>query len=156
MAAESIFVLPKLLPRERAVERVAGFLTRLPVEKAWRVSVTEQRRTRTNQQNRYLFGIVYPTILQGGGESLAGWDAKDLHEFFLGEHFGWKDKRVPKTPRNPEGIESVPVRTTTRDEFGNRAVLNKQDFSDYVAFIQRFAATKGVYVPDPEDFDGAS
>jgi hypothetical protein len=45
----------------------------------------------------------------------------------------------------------VPVRTTTRDENGNRDVLNKQQFSDYVAFIQRFAASKGIFIPDPED-----
>ena len=135
--AESIFQLPKNLPRDRAIERVAGFLSRLPLEKAWRVAVTEQKRTRTQQQNRYLWGVAYPAILAGGGEALAGWHAEDLHEYFLGEHFGWETldgfgrKRLK------------PLRRSSR--------LTTQEFSDFVAFIQRKAAEFGVYCPDPEE-----
>lgn len=136
VTAESIFVLPKLLPRDRAIERVAGFLARLPQEKAWRVSVQEQKRTRTQQQNRYLWGVAYPAILTGGGEALAGWDAEDLHEYFLGEHFGWETL---------EGFGRKRVKPLRRS-----AKLTTQEFSDHVAFIQRKAAEFGVYVPDPE------
>jgi hypothetical protein len=136
VTAESIFVLPKMLPRERAIEKVAGFLSRLPQEKAWRVSVQEQRRTRTQQQNRYLWGICYPAILTGGGEALAGWDAEDLHEYFLGEHFGWETL---------EGFGRKRVKPLRRS-----AKLTTQEFSDHVAFIQRKAAELGIFVPDPE------
>jgi hypothetical protein len=135
--AESIFTLPKMLPRERAIERVAGFLARLPVEKAWRVSVQEQKRTRTQQQNRYLWGVAYPAILAGGGEALGGWTAEDLHEYFLGEHFGWETL---------EGFGRKRIKPLRRS-----AKLSTLEFSDFVAFIQRKAAEFGVYVPDPNE-----
>ena len=136
MSAESIFTLPKMLPRDRAIERVAGFLSRLPQEKAWRVSVTEQKRTRTQQQNRYLWGVAYPAILAGGGEALGGWTAEDLHEYFLGEHFGWETL---------EGFGRKRVKPLRRS-----AKLTTQEFSDYVGFIQRKSAELGIFVPDPE------
>jgi hypothetical protein len=136
MTGESIFTLPKLLPRDRAIERVAGFLARLPQDKAWRVSVTEQKRRRTTQQNRYLFGCVYPTILAGGGEMLRGWTADDLHELFLIEHFG---------SETIEGFGKKRLKPLKRS-----AKLNTQEFSDFVAFIQRRAAELGIFVPDPE------
>ena len=136
MSAESIFTLPKELPRTRAIERVAGFLSRLPQDKAWRVSVTEQKRTRTQQQNRYLWGVAYPAILAGGGEALSGWHAEDLHEYFLGEHFGWETL---------EGFGRKRMKPLRRS-----AKLTTQEFSDYVAFVQRKAAELGIFVPDPE------
>jgi hypothetical protein len=131
------FVLPRLMPRERAIERISTFLARLSQERAWAVTVEEQKRTRTSQQNRYLWGVAYPTILRGGGEHLGGWTAEDLHEYFLGEHFGWEvldgmgRKRVK------------PIRRSAR--------LSTVEFSDFVAFIQRKAADLGIYVPDPEE-----
>jgi hypothetical protein len=137
MTAESIFTLPKLMPRDRAIERVAGFLTRLPQDKAWRVSVAEQKRTRTQSQNRYLWGVAYPAILAGGGEALGGWTAEDLHEYFLGEHFGWETL---------EGFGRKRMRPIRRS-----AKLTTLEFSDYVGFIQRKAAELGIYVPDPNE-----
>jgi hypothetical protein len=145
MTAESIFTLPKLLPRDGAIQRVAGFLSRLPLEKAWRVSVQEQRRTRSLAQNAYLHGVAYKIL-----SDATGYELDEIAEFLCGTYFGWKDKRVPKTPRNPEGVESVPIRTTTRNDAGKRDVLKTTEFSDYVAFVQRFAADKGLYIPDPE------
>ena len=70
----------------------------------------------------------------------------------MGTYFGWKEVKVPKKPSNPAGVESRPIRTTTTDETGKRRVLNKQEFSDYVAFIQRFAAAKGVHISDPDEY----
>ena len=133
--AESIFTLPKALPRDRAIERVAGFASLLPQDKAWRVTVAEQKRPRTQQQNRYLWGVAYPAILAGGGEALAGWDAEDLHEYFLGEHFGWE---------TIEGFGRKRIKPLRRS-----AKLTTLEFSDHVAFIQRKAAEFGVYVPGP-------
>jgi hypothetical protein len=126
--------------------RAAAFIQSLPVDRAWRVVVELWKPTRTSQQNRYLHGVCYKTLADA-----IGYETEEVAEFLLGTHFGWKDKPVPKKPSNPTGIESVPVRTTTIDENGKRAVLSKQAFSDYVAFIQRFAASKGVYIPDPEE-----
>ena len=134
------FVLPKLAVGERSdgmVAKIAGFLVRLPADKAWRVSVVEQKRTRTQQQNRYLWGVAYPAILAGGGEALGGWTAEDLHEYFLGEHFGWETL---------EGFGRKRIKPLRRS-----AKLSTLEFSDFVAFIQRKAAEFCVYVPDPNE-----
>jgi hypothetical protein len=86
-------------------------------------------------QNAFLWGVVYPSILEGGGEALAGWQKDDLHEFMLGEHFGWETLTL--------GGKTVhkPVRRSSR--------LNKQDFSDYLEFLSRRAAELGIVIPEP-------
>lgn len=118
--------------RPGAVERFAKVLNALDAEKAWEITVIEQKRRRSEQQNRYLWGVVYKTIC----EHLPGWDANDVHEYFLGEHFGWEvlegmGKRRMK-----------PIRRSSR--------LNKMEFADYIAFIQRSMAERGVYIPDAQ------
>src|SRR5574343_441460 len=132
-----VFTLAKAIRRDSAIERIVAFLGRLPMAKAWRVEVTEQKRTRTQQQNRYLWGVAYPAILSGGGEALAGWTAEDLHEYFLGEHFGWETIEGFGRKRHK------PLRRSSR--------LTTVEFSDFVGFIQRKAAELGIYVPDPEE-----
>ena len=72
----------------------------------------------------------------------------DIHVFMCGTHFGWVDRKVPKTPRNPDGIESVPFRTTTRDEAGKRNVLTVADFNRFLGTVERMAAQAGVFIPE--------
>lgn len=140
------FLLPKLLSRVGQIARIGRFLADLPAGKAWKIEVTEARSERSIQQNRYLNGVAYKLI----GDK-TGYERDEVSEYFCGLYWGWKEKRVPKKPSCPSGIESVPVRTTTTDETGERSVLNKQDFADYVAFIQRFAAKKlELCIPDPD------
>jgi hypothetical protein len=64
-----------------------------------------------------------------------------------GRFWGWKDIKVPKTPRNPEGLASVPVRSTTRDEDGKRNVIDKETFAKFVDMVDRVAAQAGVFIP---------
>jgi len=89
-----------------------------------KVSITPITDDRTDPQNAYLFGVCYPPICEASGYIVA-----DIHEWVCGQFFGWVDKKVPKTPNNPNGLESVPRRTTTRDENGKRDVMEKKDFS---------------------------
>lgn len=103
------------------------------------VEVSAWKPTRSNEQNDYLWKC-YRQI----GDAM-GYDAEDVHEYALGRYFGWMDVRVPKTPRNPEGIASVPIRTTTRPK-----KLTKAEFSDYIQHVQRIGAQAGVFIPDPE------
>jgi hypothetical protein len=116
---------------ERSLARIVAFLSALSKNKAWRVEICEHKRTRSNDQNAYLWSAVYPSILK----HLPGWSADDLHEYFLGEHFGWETL---------EGLgrkRLKPIRRSSR--------LSTTEFSDYVGFIQRTMAEKGIYVPDP-------
>jgi hypothetical protein len=62
----------------------------LAPDRVWSVEVAEWKKPRTNQQNAYLWGVVYPMVLEVGGEALAGWTRDDLHEYFLGEVWGWE------------------------------------------------------------------
>jgi hypothetical protein len=118
------------------VARVTAYLQNLPTDKAWSVKVEEFKPQRSQSQNRYLWGVCYPHILTGGGEALQGWLAEDLHEYFLGEHFGWETL---------DGMGRKRVKPLKRS-----ARLTKTEFSEYVAFIQMKAAQMGIFIPDPE------
>ena len=121
-------------------DRYCAFLQAqpLPLE----VSSNPWKKTRSNEQNALLFGVVYPPIAEA-----MGYTVEDIHEYMLGRHFGWVDAKVPKTPRNPDGLESRPFRTTTRDENGKRNVLSTNDFSKFLDTVERVAAQAGVFVP---------
>lgn len=138
------------LSRSVRAQKVATFLSALAPDRAWEIIVQPFKRKRTDRQNAYLWAVPNKMI-----SDETGYEAEEIHKLLLGKHFGWKDKKVPRTPRNPDGIESVPIRTTTTDENGKRAVLNTQQFSDYVAFVQRFAAQElGLMIPDPDPLYG--
>ncbi len=117
----------------------------LPSDKGFVVKVEELKRPRSNAQNRYLNGVAYKMI----GDAI-GYERDEISEYLCGTYFGWKEKKVPKKPGHERGIEMVPIRTTTTDEEGNRSVMTKTEFSDYVNFVQRFAAAKGIVIPDPK------
>jgi hypothetical protein len=128
------FYLPAVDTRSGAIERLGRVLMALPLAR-YRVTIEEAKPKRSDPQNRYLWGVVYPAILAAG--RLEGWSANDLHDYLLGEHFGWE--LVEGFGRKRQR----PIRRSSK--------LNKQEFSDYVAFIQQRMAEHGVYVPDPNE-----
>lgn len=132
--------------RQAAAQRIAAFIESALPGKPLRVTVEVAKRKRSDPQNAYLFGVCYPLLTKA-----MGYDADDIHEYMCGRHFGWVDKPCPKTPRNPEGLESRPFRTTTRDENGQRNVLGTVEFSDFVETVSRVAAHAGVYIPQPNE-----
>lgn len=139
------FILPTH-NRTRALELAQTVLGSLDELVAWQVTVEPVKHERTVSQNAYLWGVCYPPM-----SDYSGYEKAELHEYLLGEFYGWVDKRVPKKPSNPTGKESVPRRTTTKNEKGKRAVLSTTEFADFVGFVQRFAAEKLMLViPDPD------
>jgi hypothetical protein len=131
-----VFTLPKESNRDPVINRLATWLRTLPAAKAWRVTVEEQKKTRSDPQNRYLWGVCYPAVLRGGGETLGGWTPEDLHEYFLGEHFGWE---------TIEGFDRKRIKPIRRS-----SKLTPLEFAGYVASIQLKAAELGIFVPDPD------
>ena len=127
-------VLPKLSPREGAIHRIGVILAGLAQDKAWRVELHEHKARRTNQQNRYLWGVCYPAILEAG--KLEGWTAEELHDYCLGECYGWE---------TVEGLGRKRIRPIKRS-----AKLTTSEFQDFIAFIQQRMAEHGIYVPDPD------
>ena len=86
--------MKRVFPKGTTPDAMAAAVTRmvqgLALDRAWSVEVAEWKKPRTNQQNAYLWGVVYPMVLEAGGEALAGWTRDDLHEYFLGEVWGWE------------------------------------------------------------------
>lgn len=127
------FTLPRSMPRDRILGRIGTFLGSLSQERGWVVEVKELRRRRSDAQNRFLWGCVYPELLK----HLPGWDAEDVHEYFLGEHFGWERLEGLGRPR------LKPVKRSSK--------LSTVEFNAYVEFIQRKAAELGIYIPNPNE-----
>jgi len=114
-----------------AIRMVQG----LSPDKTWAIEVTEWKKPRTNQQNAFLWGVAYPAILEGGGEALHGWTRDDLHEYFLGECFGWETL---------EGFGRKRMRP-----FKRSSKLTKQEFSEYLLFLETRCAQMGIVIPEP-------
>lgn len=140
-----MFPVEDAVKRGVRAQRVMTFLAGLDVKKPWELIVRPFKRTRSNPQNSYERGVACLLISKA-----IGYEPDDVHEYLCGTYWGWKQVARPKTPNNPKGIKDVPIRTTTTDEHGERDVLKKQDFWDFVEFIQRFGAKHGVYIPDPD------
>lgn len=126
-----------MTPRDSIICKIVDAIEDLPAAMGFRVEILEHKSTRSLAQNAYLWGVVYPAILEGAGNQLAGWRDTELHEYFLGEHFGWEvitgfGKKKQR-----------PIRRSRR--------LSKFEFMQYVEFIQRKAAELGIVVPDPSE-----
>jgi hypothetical protein len=111
-------------------------LDSLPTDKAWRVTAEEHKAKHTRDQEDYLWGKVYPDFIKGGGEQLRGWSKKALHNFLLGEHFGTKTLTIG--------------RLTYHEPLRGSSGLAIDEYSAYIEFIFRYAASLGIVISDPE------
>lgn len=123
--------------RMRILSNCAGFLAKLPSDKSWAVEIKRKQRKRSDDQNRYLWGVVYPSIISAGGEQLRGWSAEDVHEYLLGEIYGWETL---------EGFGRKRLRPLRRS-----SKMTSAEFAEFVGEIQRRMAEIGIYVPDPNE-----
>lgn len=133
-------ILPKGTKRREAEAAIIRLFLDLSPESNWRVTVEELRTRRSTAQNSFLWGVVYPTILEEGGEALRGWNASDLHEFFLGEMWGWE--RIT-------GFGRTRMRPARRS-----SVMTKMEFTDYISFIEQRALDMGIVIPEPNAMGG--
>jgi hypothetical protein len=127
-------IFPIGTPVEQVLKAVEVMYRNLP-QKPFAVTVEVWKKPRTNQQNAYLWGVVYPAVIEGGGEALVGWSRDDLHDYFLGECFGWETL---------EGFGRKRLRPLKRS-----STLNKQEFSDYLEFISMKCGELGFTIPEP-------
>jgi hypothetical protein len=128
-------IFPNGTPKSAIVNSVAVLVRQLDESRAWVVTVEEFRRPRTNQQNAFLWGVVYPCIIEAG--NLEGFTPNDVQEWFLGECFGWQTL---------EGLGRKKVKPVKRS-----SRLNKQEFSDYLEFISAKCADMGIVIPEPNE-----
>ena len=101
------------------------------------IEVAEWKKPRTNQQNAFLWGVVYSSVIEQGGEGLSGWTRDDLHDYFLGECFGWETL---------EGFGRKRMKPLKRS-----SNLNKQEFTDYLMFIEQKCLDMGINIPEPNE-----
>ena len=127
-------IFPANTPPEQIANAVLRMVKGLP-NKPLAVTVELWKKPRTNQQNAYLWGVVYPAIMEGGGEALGGFTRDDVHEWLLGEGFGWETL---------EGFGRKRLRPLRRS-----STLNKQEFTDYLMFIEAKCAEMGIKIPQP-------
>ena len=131
------FILQK---GERSLTKLVAFLSALSQARAWKVEVSEYRRTRSDAQNNALWGVAYKAIREASGN-----DPDEMHEYFCIKYFGSVEKNV-------FGLRKQrPRRTTTTNEAGERSVLSTTEFMDFYSFIQQHMAEFGIYVPDPNE-----
>ena len=128
-------IFPKGTTPEQLAVAAARMVQGLSPDRAWCIEVLEWKKPRTDQQNRFLWGVCYPAILEGGGEALAGWTRDDIHEYMVGEWGGWETL---------EGFGRKRMRPIKRS-----SKLNKQEFSDYLLFLETRCMEMGIDIPAP-------
>ena len=112
-------------------------VTGLSPDRNYFIEVGEWKKPRTNQQNAFLWGVVYSSIIEQGGEALRGWNRDDIHEYFLGEYGGWQTL---------EGFGRKRMKPLKRS-----SNLNKQEFTDYLMFIEQKCLEMGIHIPEPNE-----
>lgn len=101
----------------------------------YEIAIEPLKRRRSASQNSFLWGVVYPYIIDGGGETLAGWTPEDLHEYFLGEIYGWEILEGMGRKR------MKPIKRSSR--------MTKVEFMDYLEQVSQRCARMGIIIPEP-------
>lgn len=89
----------------------------------------EKKQTRSQKQNRYMFGVVYKLIADH-----TGYTPEEVHQLMTKEFLGY------------ENLGEKFIKSTTR--------LNTKEMEEYLENVRRFASVElGCYVPLPNESD---
>ena len=103
------------------------------------ITITHDRKTRSNQQNAYLWGIVYPAVLFGLQD--AGWeiiDEEQVHEYC-------KQAFAAREVINKDTGEVLSLPNST-------ARMQTAEFNVYVDKIKAFALEYlNITIPEPNE-----
>lgn len=95
------------------------------------VTVEKEKWRRSNEQNSYLFGVVYKTISDYNGDTV-----NDLHQYF---------KRALLPPKFVKAMgKEIKIPSSTTD-------LNKVEFGEYIERIRAEVAPMGIIIPEAEN-----
>lgn len=119
--------------------RVLNALTALE-DGFYEVSILRHKGVRSSEQNRYLWGVVYPLVLEG--MQRMGWELVSVEE----THELMKRWYLGRQVLNRHSGEVVTLTAqSTKD-------LSRGEFATYVDELRRFASEElEVYIPSPEE-----
>ena len=141
-------------PRKRSIERIvsrqinfgdaaakSAFVRQvLVLDGIFDVSITKRKRKRTDQQNKFLWAVVYTSVAEGFREASGELVSVD------DVHIEMKKRFLGKTVVNRETVEELCVKMPTS------TALSVEEFSEYVEKIARFAAEfLGTIVPSASE-----
>lgn len=109
------------------MQRLVGYLPKVPLEKAVEVRVRSWADDRSNAQNRRLFK------LHSLAAAHTGYSTEEMHEHALCRHFGYQEQRIGSV------VRVVPLkRSSTR---------NVREFAEFMTATEAFYATElGVWL----------
>jgi hypothetical protein len=137
---EQTIIMPVESPERHAerLQRIAAYFARLDPTKPWQAIVGPWKKERTARQNNAMFGVAYKTL-----GDFTGYTDTELHDLMCRAYFG-------ETESELMGNRVLrPVRTTTKNERGERDVLSRDEMSRFYNFIVQKAAEIGCYIEDP-------
>ena len=128
---------------ERAVQQFKGMLLDAKSKGVTNLVYTAPKcykPNRSSQQNAYLWGVVYKSILDHFiATGIYEYTSEDLHEFLKGRFLTHKGKVLD----DGENIMVVGVRSNN---------LDKEEFSNYIQLIKAWAMDKlGIQIPDSNE-----
>jgi hypothetical protein len=92
------------------------------------IVIKKQKAQRTNEQNKYYWGVVIPILAD-----YFGYESDEMHMVLRGKFLRIHDEKHP---------DFVIAKSTTK--------LSTTDFVEYIEVIQRWAAAEhGIYIPPP-------
>lgn len=117
---------------------IIAYLQQLP-RGEYSVTIVRKRKTRTNPQNAYLWGIVYAGVLFGLRD--AGWEITDTEQV----HEWCKQKFAAREVINRDTGEVLSLPRST-------VAMNTAEFQTYVDQIRAFALEYlNVQIPAPNE-----
>lgn len=132
------FIIDHLADIDQVKKKIMAAIDNSRVPKV--ITIERYYRDYTDDQREALWGLAYKILQDETGN-----DKQDLHEYFCGCHFGWKEYEVMGQRRKKA------VRTTTTDENGKRDVINTRDLAQMFELIQMVSANDlGIVIPDPD------
>jgi len=107
-----------------------AYLWRMKNGEELELKISKKRRTRSQNQNNWYWGVVLPVISRDTGHSV-----EELHEIYKRRFL------QPKEVNYRGKIIRLP---------GSTSRLSKADFFEFVERIRADAADIGIYIPEPE------
>jgi hypothetical protein len=126
-----------IIRKPAAWDSLFTFLRGMDLDKPVEVRWGPPRRS--NQQNKYLWGVVYKTLAEGLSELHKAYITPDQIHRLCRQYF------MPKEDI-PGLNKTVDMSTTQLCRSGN-----EDSFQDYVIQIQQLAAERGIYIADANE-----